>query len=63
MKASVDKDACIGCGLCAADCPDVFTMDDDNIAQAISSMVPAEHKDSCRLAAQNCPVEAIKLSE
>lgn len=63
MKATVDKAACIGCGLCAADCPEVFSMNDENIAEAIVSMVPAEHKDACRQAAQNCPVEAIKLSE
>jgi ferredoxin len=63
MKAIVDKDACIGCGLCAADCPEVFSMNGDNIAEAVVSMVPAEYKDACRQAAQNCPVEAIKLSE
>ncbi|MBN1127429.1 MAG: ferredoxin [Chitinispirillaceae bacterium] len=63
MKATVDKTACIGCGLCAADCPEVFTMNEDNIADAIPGIVPAELKESCRLAAQNCPVEAIKISE
>jgi ferredoxin len=63
MKVAVDQNACIGCGLCASDCPDVFSMNDDNIAVAITSLVPAEHKQSCALAAQNCPVEAIKLSD
>jgi ferredoxin len=63
MKAAVDKTICIGCGLCVSDCPEVFSMNDDNIAQTIASMVPAELKDACRQAAQNCPVEAIKLSE
>jgi ferredoxin len=63
MKALVDKAVCIGCGLCVADCPEVFSMNDDNIAEAVVSMVPAENKDACRQAAQNCPVEAIKLSE
>ncbi|MBU3804700.1 MAG: ferredoxin, partial [Candidatus Cellulosilyticum pullistercoris] len=29
MKAFVDKDTCIGCGLCPSICPDVFAMDDD----------------------------------
>jgi ferredoxin len=63
MKAVVDKNACIGCGLCTADCPEVFSMDEDNIAVAITSMVPAEIKEACTLAARNCPVEAIKLSD
>jgi ferredoxin len=63
MKAAIDKNICFGCGLCAGDCPVVFSINDDNIAQTIASMVPAEHKDACRQAAQNCPVEAITLSE
>ena len=63
MKAAVDKNTCIGCGLCAADCPEVFSMNDDNIAEAIPGMVPAEHKEACRNAAGNCPVEAIKLTD
>jgi ferredoxin len=63
MKATVDKNTCIGCGLCASDCPDVFSMNDDNLAIAITSLIPAELKESCKLAAQNCPVEAIKISE
>jgi ferredoxin len=63
MKATVDKSLCIGCGLCASDCPAVFAMNDDNIAIVVADPVPAEHKESCRLAAQNCPVEAIKVTD
>jgi ferredoxin len=63
MKAIVDKNLCIGCGLCASDCPEVFVMDDENIAKVIADPVPAEQKEACRLAAQNCPVEAIKITE
>ena len=29
MKATVDQAACIGCGLCANDCPEVFEMNAD----------------------------------
>jgi ferredoxin len=63
MKATVNKSACIGCGLCASDCPAVFSMNEDNSAEAIVSMVPAELKDACRQAARNCPAEAITISE
>jgi ferredoxin len=61
MKAKIDKTLCIGCGLCSSDCPEVFAMNDDNTADVIADPVPAEHKEQCRAAAENCPVEAIKI--
>jgi ferredoxin len=62
MKALVDKDACTGCGLCCDTCPDVFEMNDD-VAAVIVPDVPPEAEESCREAAESCPVEAITLKE
>lgn len=59
MKAYVDKDTCIGCGLCPSICPDVFSMDDDGKAKAIDEAVPEELQDDADEAAASCPVEAI----
>ncbi len=61
MNANVDKDTCIGCGLCPSICPEVFEMDDDGKAQAISPDVPEEHEESVKEAAENCPVNAISV--
>ncbi len=61
MKASVDPDKCIGCGLCAETCPAVFELTDDK-AVAKPGDVPAEAEDACREAAEQCPVEAIELT-
>jgi len=62
MKAIVDKDTCIGCGLCAEICPQVFEMGDDMIAKVIVEEVPPSAAESARDAAASCPVESITLS-
>ena len=61
MKATVNRDLCIGCGLCAELCPEVFEMGDDMIAQVLADEVPAEAEGKAREAESSCPVEAIAL--
>lgn len=59
MKYFVN-DGCIGCGLCAGTCPNVFSMSDDGVAVAIKTDVPEEALDSASEAKDNCPVSAIE---
>ncbi|NLC68727.1 MAG: ferredoxin [Clostridiaceae bacterium] len=61
MRAYVDKDICIGCGLCADICPEIFSMDDDGKAVAAYMVIPDDLIDSAKEAEQQCPVEAIKI--
>ncbi len=62
MRATVDEETCIGCGLCAETCPEVFEMSDDK-AQVKGSEVPENVQETCKEAAENCPVEAIQIEE
>jgi ferredoxin len=51
---SVDKDKCIGCGACAATCPEVFELKDGK--------AHVKGKGDCaKAAAAGCPVGAISL--
>ncbi|MEW8955531.1 ferredoxin [Clostridium sp.] len=59
MKAYVDKDTCIGCGLCPSISPSVFDMDDDGKAKTIVDEVPDDAKDDTKEAEDSCPVNAI----
>lgn len=61
MKARVDKDTCIGCGLCPSICPEVYQMDDDGKAYAVSEDVPQGVEDSAQEGADSCPVNAISV--
>lgn len=61
MKAFVDKETCIGCGLCADICPEVFEIKGD-VAVAQPGAIAAENEDNCKQAAEDCPVSAIKIS-
>lgn len=62
MKVKVDANTCTGCELCVDTSPEVFEMK-DGVAHPKSETVPSGAEDKVREAAQNCPVEAIKVEE
>ncbi|MEW5955045.1 MAG: ferredoxin [Candidatus Micrarchaeota archaeon] len=56
-QAIVDKELCIGCGLCASTCPKSFEMEADGKSRALN---PAGDSEDCmQKAIDNCPVQAI----
>lgn len=63
MKPVVDRDLCIGCGLCEDTCPEVFRLGDDGIAVVIAEDPSPELYGAVRDSAEMCPVDAISIEE
>lgn len=62
MKANVNKETCIGCGLCETICPSVFSMK-ESVAEVIAEPVPPQAERDCREAVESCPVAAITITD
>lgn len=63
MKARVDHDVCIGCGLCQDTCPDVFELMDDGYSHVIREEIGEDLYECVKEACEVCPTEAISYSE
>ncbi|MCM1179810.1 MAG: ferredoxin [Clostridium sp.] len=62
MKAVVNKDGCISCGLCVSTCPEVFSFDEDSRAEATGQLTD-ENFASAESARSACPVAVIDIVE
>jgi len=63
MKAFIDQDGCIGCGLCADTCPSVFQMGDEGVAEVYVDEVPEGDVSAAEEARDSCPVSVISLED
>ena len=59
MKFFVN-DSCVGCGMCEATCPAVFSLNDEGKAVAIEGDVPAAEEAAAQEVLEGCPVGAIE---
>ncbi len=60
-KVEHDADACVGHGRCYLLAPDVFGEDDQGHGVVKQPSVQGELEERARLAAENCPEDAISL--
>ncbi len=63
MKVHVDKETCIGCGVCVAIAPKYFKLGDDGKSEVLIETVEPGDEELVRTAAQSCPTGAIKIEE
>ena len=63
MTVIVNRDACIGCGACAAICDSVFEIDDEGISTVVDENVSEENQEEIQDAVDSCPTGAIEVEE
>lgn len=63
MKAYVDQDGCISCGLCIEVCPEVFSYNEDGKSEPIKDDIPENCLERAEEARDGCPVSVIDLKE
>ena len=62
MKAVVEKEGCISCGLCVSTCPEVFAFDEEGLAEANGQLTDVNFA-SAESARAACPVAVISIVE
>lgn len=62
MRARIENDDCIACGLCEEICPEVFEQGDE-VAEVIADPVPAGAEGCAKEAAESCPTDAIIIEK
>ena len=54
MKAIIDREGCISCGLCETLCPTVFRMAEDGLAEAYVDPIPEDEETAAEEARDRC---------
>ena len=64
MKASVDKELCMGDRNCNMLCPEVFKYDEDELMSIVLvEEIPDKYKDLVTQSAEECPGGAITIED
>ena len=61
LHASVNKNACIGCGICVDLCPSLFEIDPQGLSEATTTLINPSLTPKANIAAEACPTAAISV--
>lgn len=63
VKVTVDKDRCVGHGMCEMKASDVFAVDDDGISHVLIDEIPEDHHEAVAEAVASCPSQALRITD
>ena len=63
MKVIIDQEACIGCGMCAGNCPEVFQLNIEGKSEIKPDVDLEQFKEQIIEAISNCPMMAVRQEE
>lgn len=63
MQVDVDRDLCESNAVCVGIAPDIFELDDEDLAVVTVDEIPADREADVRQAVQLCPKIALTLRE
>lgn len=61
LKITVDKEKCIGCGLCASIAPNSFKLNEEE-GKVDPINPPKDDEQTIKSAAESCPVQSIIIT-
>ena len=63
MRIVVDRDRCTGLGMCEAEAPDLFEVQDDGSLTVLNDRPGSDDLEAAEAAVMACPTEALTLVE
>jgi ferredoxin len=63
MRLVVDYDKCTGLGVCEAEAPDLFEVQDDGSLTVLNECPGADQRAAAEAAVEACPTEALSIVE
>ncbi|MFP5022153.1 ferredoxin [Pseudonocardia phyllosphaerae] len=63
MRIVLDESKCTGLGMCEAEAPDIFEVQDDGSLTVLDETPPEDARDEAQAACDSCPTGALTLED